>query len=179
MNNPFIIGEEIYLRPLEKSDLTREYLSWINDSEVTRYMETGTFPTNMENLEEYYRTMTSSPNHVILAIVNKKPDKHIGNIALNNINWVNRVANLGIMIGEKKHWGKGCGTEAVKLMVNYAFWKLNLHKVWVGVDEENTSAYHIYKVVGFVDEGCLKNELYRDGKYYWKIIMGIVREEKQ
>ena len=173
MRNPFIIGEKIYLRPLEKSDLSGSYLSWVNDPEVTRYMETGTFPTNLEKLEEYYSFMTTSPNYVILAIIDKELDKgkHIGNITLNNINWIHRIVNLGFMIGDKDYWGKGYGTEAIELMVKYAFATLNLHKISVGIYADHIGSIRAFKKAGFIQEAKLEGELYRDGKYRDKIIM--------
>jgi RimJ/RimL family protein N-acetyltransferase len=175
MNHPFITGKRLYLRGLERSDINETYLQWINNAEVTRYMVTGTFPSTMEKLEQYYQRMTTSPNHVILAIVDKESDKHIGNITLNNINWINRTADLGIMIGNKDFWGKGLGTEATKLMVQYAFEKLNLHKIWLGVHVSHEAAIRIYEKAGFEIEGRLRNHFYRDGKYHDMVIMGIIR----
>ena len=177
MNSSFVTGQKLYLRALEKSDINETYLGWINDSEVTRYMVTGIFPSNMERLEEYYQHMTTSPNHVILAIIDKASEKHIGNITLNDINWIDRRANLGIMVGDKDLWGKGYGTEATKLMIQYAFDKLNLHKLWLGVYAFHKAAIRLYEKAGFEVEGCFKNELYRDGKYHDRIVMGMTREK--
>ncbi len=179
MKHPFIMGQKLYLRALERSDINEDYLCWINDPEVTEYMTTGTFPSNMEKLEEYYHRMTTSPNHVILAIVDKGAEKHIGNIALNDIDWISRMANLGIMIGDKQFWDKDYGTEATRLMVQYAFGRLNLHRVWLGVYAGHQSAIRAYQKAGFEVEGELKNELYRYGKYHNRVIMGITREKLQ
>jgi ribosomal-protein-alanine N-acetyltransferase len=173
MDHPFVVGEKLYLRALERSDINEDYLHWINDAEVTKYMLTGTFPSNVEKLEEYYHRMTTSPNHVILAIVDKNSDRHVGNITLNDISWIDRTANLGIMIGDKDFWGKGYGTEATKLMIQYAFGRLNLRKLWLGVYASQKAAIRLYEKAGFKVEGCLKSELYRDGKYHDRIVMGI------
>lgn len=167
-------GEKRYLRPLEKSDLNERYLSWVNDSKVTKYLEVGTFPTNMEKLEKYYDFMTNSPNHIILAII--VGQKHIGNITLNDINWIHRTANLGIMIGDRDYWGKGYGTGAIKLMTQHAFGKLNLHKVWAGMYEDNGAAYRVFFKAGFRKEARLRDELYRDGQYHNKITMSVINE---
>jgi len=166
----------IYLKPLEKSDLNERYLSWVNDSEVTKYMEADTLPVSMEKLEKYYDFMTNSPNHVILAIVDKGTDYHIGNITLNDINWIHRTANLGIMIGDKGYWGKGYGTEAIKLMTKYAFDKLNLHKIWLSLWDDNIAAFRAYEKAGYKKEAELLSELYRNGKYHNRIYMGIINE---
>ncbi len=175
--HPFITGHKLYLRALGNSDINENYLRWINDAEVTQYMVTGTFPSNMEKLAEYYHRMTTSPNHVILAIIDKDSDRHIGNITLNDINWIDRTANLGIMIGDKDFWGKGYGTEATKLMTQYAFDRLNLHKLWLGVYASHKTAIRIYEKAGFEIEGNFKDELYRDGEYHDRVVMGITREK--
>lgn len=184
MKCPFLIGIKIYLRPLNEEDLNETYLSWINDPVVTAYMETGTFPTSVRQLQKYYSDAQDNPNMVHLAIMRTVPEtggftheEHIGNIALNQINWVNRTAYLGIMIGEKKCWGRGYGTEACKLLVDYAFMKLNLHKISLGVFEEHTHAVRSYLRAGFKVEAMLKKEIYRDGKYHNKVIMSVFNEK--
>ena len=165
---------KVHLRPLDKSDLNERYLSWVNDFEVIKYMETGTFPVRMENLEQYYDFMTNSPNHLILAIM--VGQEHIGNITLNDINWIHRIANLGIMIGDKDYWGKGYGIEAIKLMTQHAFSKLNLHKIWLSLWDDNTAAFMTYKNAGYKKEAELPSELCRNGKYHNRIYMGIIND---
>ena len=67
----FASGEKVYLRPLELSDLNERYLSWLNDPEVTRYLESGTFPMTRHDLQKFYQEVTGSRNQVILAVVDK------------------------------------------------------------------------------------------------------------
>jgi len=177
MKNPYLIGRKIYLRVLSKSDITDRYLSWLNDEEVTKYIDTAVFPTTKQGLKDFYKKIHESKNDIMFAIVDKRKDLHIGNIKLGNISWVHRYADLGIMIGEKKYWGKSCGEEATKLLLNYAFRKLNLNKVILGVSETHTSAMKTYERVGFKIEGRIRNLLYIDDKYCDKIIMGIARED--
>ena len=175
MDHPFYIGHGFYLKALEKSDINETYLKWINDHDVTQYMSTGTFPTNMDELLEYYHHMTTTPNNVIMAIVDTETDRHIGNVALNNINWINRNADLGIMIGNKEFWGRGYGTGATKLMVQYGFNTLNLHKIWLGVHTCHTVAIRAYQKAGFKIEGEFKDNVFKDGKYHDTLRMAIIQ----
>src|SRR5438552_18222176 len=110
-------GSVVLLRPLEHADLNERYRNWLNDPEVTRYTETGTFPSTAEDLENYYRGVTGSKNDVMLAVVDKKSGRHVGNVKLGPIHWVHRCATFGILIGEREFWGKGVGLEATRLMV--------------------------------------------------------------
>ena len=177
MHNPFLIGKKLYLRGLEKADLEGNYLKWLNDPEVTRFMFTSYFPYPKEKLEEYYRSMTTSDNNVIFAIVDKETDKHIGNIRLGPIDWIHRVADIGYMIGEKDFWGKGYTSEAVELVLDYAFSRLNLHKVRGGMVATHKGSLRAAEKGGLRQEGFGKAEYYRDGTYYDYIRVGICKED--
>jgi len=173
----FVPGSQVYLRPLEREDLTTRYLSWLNDPEITRYMESGTFPTTARDLEKFYDEVTGSRNQVILAIADKKSDQHIGNAKLGPIQWVHRSATFGIMLGDKKFWGKGIGLEATRLMVEYGFTRLNLRRIDLGVFAEHHAAVRCYEQAGFKVEGRMRECLFRDGKYLDRLYMALLRSE--
>lgn len=177
MYHPFIVGKKLYLRGLEKSDLEGDYFQWLNDREVTKFMDSGIFPNTQEKLEEFYKNNALSSNNVILAIIDVDSDKHIGNIKLGPINWISRISPLGIMIGNKEFWGKNYAPESIKLVLDYAFRRLNLHKITLGVVEKNNAAVSVYKKTGFKVEGLAKSQFYLDGEYCNAIYMGMTREE--
>ena len=173
----FIEGSKIYLRGLAKEDLRGNMFSWANNHEITYYMYMGLRPNTIELLEEEYNQLIHSEKDAVFAIVDKKTNVHIGNVGLYAINWVARSAEYRIVIGEKKYHGKGIGTEAAKLVVEYAFDKLNLNKVFLGVNAENKGAIKSYKNAGFIEEGKARQEIYRNGKYYDAVTMSILRKE--
>ena len=173
----FAEGLIVILRPLERTDLNERYLSWLNDPEVTRYTETGTFPTSAEDLENYYRSVTGSKNDVMLAVVEKKSGRHVGNVKLGPIHWVHHRATFGILIGEMEFWGKGVGLEATRLMVEYGFQRLNLHRIDLGVFAEHEEAVKCYKKAGFKVEGRMREDLFLDGEYKDRLGMGLLRSE--
>jgi RimJ/RimL family protein N-acetyltransferase len=177
MKTPFLIGDKIYLRPLAREDLNDAYLSWLNDPEVNRYLESGIFPYTHEQLEQYYTSVTGTTGKAALAIIEKATDKHIGNVKLEPINWVARHTVFGILIGEKAAWGKGYGTEATRLTVEYAFYRLNLLKVSLGVIAENKAAIKVYERLGFVREGVKRLDAYIQGVYYDSWWMSLLRDE--
>ncbi len=170
-------GPQVYLRPLERTDLGENYLAWLNDPEVTRYMETGTFPTTVEDLDRFYQEVTGSRSQVILAVVDKKSGRHIGNVKLGPIHWVHRRATFGILIGDKKFWGKGIGAEATRLAVEYGFYRLNLRRIDLGVFAEHESAVRSYEKVGFKVEGRFRQDMFQEGKYSDRLWMGLLRSE--
>jgi RimJ/RimL family protein N-acetyltransferase len=173
----FLDGKNVYLRPLLKSDITQRYVDWMNDAEVTRFMVTGVFPVTKRDLENYYRAFRQSKTDLLFAIIEKSSKRHIGNIKLGAISWIHRFADLGIVIGDKQCWGKGYGSEACRLLLSYAFGRLNLNKITLGVYGTHKSAIAAYKKVGFRAEGRIRKLLILDGEYVDQVLMGILRDD--
>jgi len=173
----FLRGSKVYLRPLERSDLNEKYRGWLNDHEVTRYLETGAFPTTIEDLEKFYQGVTGSRSEVIFAIVDAKSHRHIGNVKLGPINWVHRRAMFGIMIGEKEFWGSGVGEEVTRMAVEYGFFRLNLNRIGLAVYAEHEAGVRCYQAVGFKTEGRFREEMYSEGTYKDRLWMGLLRSE--
>jgi RimJ/RimL family protein N-acetyltransferase len=177
MHHPFIVGNKIYLRGLEKADLKGAYFDWLNDREVTKFMESGRFPNTREAMKKYYHDTRLSGNDVMFAIIDTETDKHVGNIRLGPINWIARVAPFGIMIGDKEFWGRGYGTEAIKLVLDYAFNRLNLHKVTAGIVAIHKASIKAFEKAGLEIEGRVKSQFCLDGKYYDSLYLGITEED--
>ena len=177
MKSPFLIGTHVYLRPLEFEDLNERYLSWLNDPVVNRYLESGIFPSTKEDLEKFFRQVTGTRDHVILAIMEKETDQHIGNVKLGPINWVHRKATFGILIGDKQFWNTGIGTEVTQLAVEYAFFRLNLRRIDLGVYAEHEVAVRSYEKVGFRIEGRFREDLFHEGQYKDRLWMGLLSSE--
>ncbi|MCX7950339.1 MAG: GNAT family N-acetyltransferase, partial [Clostridiales bacterium] len=111
------------------------------------------------------------------AIVLKDEDKLIGNVGLHNINWISRIAEIGILIGDKNYWGQGYAKEAMKLVLDYAFNMLNLHMVYLKVYGYNVSAIKCYEKVGFKFAGKLREAIEVAGEKYDVIYMDILKRE--
>ena len=176
MYHPFLIGEKVYLRRVERQDLEGNYFDWLNDYEVTKWLETGTFPNSMEAMENYFTKLDSSPNDVFFAIIEKETDRHIGNIRI-NINWVTRTADTGQLIGEKDAWGKGYGLESLKLVIDYCFKRLNLRRVSSGTIDGNIPALKDWERLGYTVEGRRRKAAYIDGEYRDVVEAGMLKEE--
>ncbi len=168
----FLKGKKVGLRNLTQDDISITYLCWINDQEVTAFLETGFFPGHLDELRNYLEKENRSQD-IFLGIFDIKKDTHIGNIKLSSINWIHRTAELGILIGEKAYWGQGFGGESVSLLVNHAFQTLNLRKIYLGVYENHQAAINSYKNQGFEIEGILKDHYFYKGKYVGKVYMAI------
>jgi RimJ/RimL family protein N-acetyltransferase len=175
MRNVFLAGTRVYLRPLERED-TAHFVAWVNDPQVTRTLLLHR-PMTLEAEEEFLANITKSERDVVLGIVARVSDDLIGITGLHQIDGKDRHAVFGIFIGEVSEWGKGYGTEATRLMVEYAFDTLNLHRVWLHVLEHHAAAIRLYRKVGFQQEGVLREALFREGRYHNLITMAILRDE--
>jgi ribosomal-protein-alanine N-acetyltransferase len=175
MKNPYLIGNKIYLRPLEKEDAV-SLSTWMNDPEVTRTLNAYR-PFSLRDEEEFIAKSTQGEHDLALGIALKSNDQLIGTCGLHRIDVKNRHASFGISIGDKAEWSKGYGTEATALMVRLGFETLNLNRIWLYVFEYNQRGIHTYEKVGFQQEGILRQDSYHEARYWNTILMAILREE--
>ncbi|MFY9270845.1 MAG: GNAT family protein [Candidatus Manganitrophaceae bacterium] len=173
----FLEGKRIYLREVRPSDVNERYYRWMNDPEVTRFLENRFYPNAIENLRDYVACKLGDRDNIFLAIVLKEGDRHIGNIKLGPIQSIHRIADIGLLIGEKDCWGKGVATEAIQLVSEYAFNVLNLHKVTAGCYGPNEGSARAFQKAGFVVEGIRKGQYYSNGVYVDDILLGLIRPE--
>jgi RimJ/RimL family protein N-acetyltransferase len=171
MKSSFLIGNKVYLRPLTLEDVSESYVGWFNDSEVCRYNSHHRFPMTVDDVLTYIQSVAKSKQSLVLAIIDIATEKHIGNIALQSIDWVARSAELAIVIGDKNYWGKGIGREACVLLVRHGLHVLNLHRIWLGTMEQNVGMQKIAESLGFIREGVLRQancqgETFSDGYAY-------------
>lgn len=170
-----IEGRKVRLRAWEREDARRGH-QWRNDPEVMCFLA-GRYPISLAEEERIIEGFaTPSPDALRLAM-ETKDGVHIGSIGLGRIERENRTAELGIMIGEKDHWDKGYGTDAVCTLLDFAFNQMNLNRVWLRVHELNARAMACYRKCGFREEGRLRSHFYWEGRYCDEVVMGILRGE--
>lgn len=177
MYHPFLIGTNLYLRRIEKSDLEGNYFQWLNDQEVTRWMQHGVFPNSAESMLNYYQRVAVSQTEMVLAIILLENDRHIGNIGLHNIHPVFHSAEIGILIGEKDVWGQGYATESISLLAAHAFNRLNLNRLSAGAVAKNQGSIRAFEKVGFVSEGVSRQAYYCEGQYADCVQLGLLKNE--
>ncbi len=152
-----IKGKKINLRKILIKDVNQEYVKWLNDFETNKFMETRHSNHNIGKIIQYIKECKLN-NSILLAIcLKKKKNLHIGNIKIGQINNFHKTAEISYFIGNKNEWGKGYGSEAVQLAVEYAFKTLNLYKCLAGVYGSNVGSYNLLKKTGFKKEAKIKN----------------------
>lgn len=176
---PNLYGDRIVLREYRREDL-KDMRQWVNDPEVVDNLsDVFLYPNTLEETEKFL-DFVMSKNGIDkgnFVIAHKENEEYIGQIDLIKIDWKNRIAEMGIVIGTKDNWGKGYGAEAIKLLQEFVFNRLNLNRLELIVHDYNKRAYNCYKKCGFKEEGRLREKFYINGKYTDYIVMGILRSE--
>jgi RimJ/RimL family protein N-acetyltransferase len=166
------------MRPLQESDLTPEYVSWLNDEVVCEFNSHAVFPYTVEKMKAYFNHLMQSFNtNVVLGIFDKQDHTHIGNIALQNINWVSHNAEYAILLGNRKYWGKGVASEASLMICQYGFDRLNLHRIYCGTSSKNLGMQKLAAKMNMKQEGVRKEAMYKNGEYVDIIEYGVLKNE--
>lgn len=169
-------GKKVILRPLRKSTDLENNLRWINDPEVTKYLLVYLPVGEKEEGDWIDGAGKENPDAVHFAI-ETHDGLHIGNIGFHKISWRDRTAVTGSLIGEKEYWGKGYGTDAKMLLLDYAFNALNLRKVNASVLAFNERSIRYGLRCGYKEEGRRRAEFYRDGSYHDEVLLAIFKED--
>jgi len=168
-------GKRLYLRPLELAD-EPQLRTWLNDPENWRTL-LRFLPINAEREREYLEELYKSSEHVGLGIVLRRDDRLIGATGFRQIHPSNRSAVFGLLIGDRREQSRGYGTEVTRLMVRYGFEELNLNRMALTVFSHNGRAIRAYRRAGFVQEGCLRQAMFRNGRYHDELCFSILRSE--
>lgn len=173
-----LIGDRIYLSPKGASDdEIQKFTEWMNDFEVTDYIGRSGNLITLIGEKDYLENIAKDSKNRNFDIITLNDNKLIGTVSLENINFIERSAILGIFIGDKDFRNNGYGTEAIKLLLEYGFKYLNLHSIRLDLLAVNERAHRCYLKCGFRDTGCSREEIFLNGKYYDKLHMDILENE--
>lgn len=177
MEKFFLKTEHCGLRLLNDNDVEGNYHNWFNDCEVCLYNSHYRFPKTKSELVEYIHEVNRDRHNLVFAIIELESNMHIGNISLQEINYIDRGAELAFMIGEKEYWGKGYAAEVAEVLIKHAFYRLNLHRLYCGTVDNNIRMQKLAEKLGFVQEGVRRQALFKNGSYHDIIEYGKLREE--
>ncbi len=167
---PKMIGDKCYLSPINPDDAA-QFTRWINDLEVIQNCTLATANINVPNEVESLGNLARDHHY---SIIDKSKDQLIGSCGLMDMDYCNRTAEIGIFIGDKNYWNAGYGSEALSLLIDYAFQYLNLDNIMLRVYDFNKRGLGSYEKVGFKLIGKRRNALKRFMKTFDIIYMDIV-----
>jgi RimJ/RimL family protein N-acetyltransferase len=171
-----IQGDTIRLRALERSDVP-SFTRWLNDPDVRRNLKVEGPKSEAAELEWYEKMRAAQERILGIEVRDGDGWRLIGNIGLVGVDWRERVASIGIVIGERDDWGKGYGRDAIRALARYAFEELNLHRLELEVYAFNERARRCYAACGFRHEGTRRAAVFRGGEYHDAHVMGMLAGE--
>lgn len=174
----FLQNELVVLRPLKEEDVSGGYRNWLNDPEACAFNNWHRFPQSEESLIDFIRSSRAGSNRaLVLAIETRESPRHVGNISLQSIDWISRQAEFAILIGDVEAHGKGIGHAAASLIIHHGFSSLNLHRIHCGTSSANTGMQRLALKLGFAQEGCRREALFKDGQFMDVIEYGLLANE--
>lgn len=169
----FLDSQRLYLRPLEPDDNVL-FARWANAEGMREYF--NVYPTSHARARERIGQLYTSWQHIILGVALKEDQRLIGLVGLKDINTLNQTAEFYVKIDEQEQ-GKGYGTEATKLMLQYGFLELNLNRIQTQDMEENIAGWRADEKAGFRHEGTLREVILRGGRYQDVRVYSLLRRE--
>lgn len=170
-------GELVRLREYRQPDVELAY-KYMNDLDVILNLGTDIpYPMTLEKEQQWYDRQRESNNSYSFAIETLEDSIYIGGCGINEYDWKNGTAEIGIFIGNAQFRGKGYGTDAMKILIDFIFNYTNINRIQLSLFSFNQRAYKSYLKCGFKEEGRLRQRIFRYGEYHDQIVMGLLREE--
>ena len=169
----FLETRNLVLKPFLKENISMKYLKWLNDPEINKYSLRRFHPYSDFDANRYLDNLAD--NEKILSI-NTKDNEYIGNIKYGPIDWLNRSADVSIIIGEKDFWGKGFASESIYLITKHLFLTLNLNRV--GADSCNPAFIQaVKKNLGWRLEGKMEKRMFVENEYVDYYFLAILQKD--
>jgi RimJ/RimL family protein N-acetyltransferase len=169
----------IKFKPLTQEHLTPFY-TWLNDDNVINYSLTLFQQLSTEEeISKWFSKLLADTKNYTIGIFLQDSDVFIGYTGICNISNINQSGEYFIFIGDKSHWGKGIGTLVTKDILEFGFQELNLNRIMLTVSAPNIGGIRAYEKAGFKKEGIMRDACFRDGEFHDKIMMSILRDERE
>ena len=175
MLGPRIVGERVTLAPMTLDHL-EPFTRWFADPLVTRYL-LRIEPPSMKQEVEWYEAMCADPNRVNWGVFVGESETLIGTTGIEAINWRHRHASSGTLLGDRSYWGKGLGSETMRLRTAYGFQHLGLEKLKSSAFADNAGSRRSLEKAGYRQSGLERREIFRDGRWHDIVLYEVLREE--
>jgi len=167
---------KVYLRALEVEDYQTS-IAWRQDQQIWNMVVGRRYFVSSEFEKKWVQQAGDLQGQLKLAICDVLTDNYIGNIYLSNIDFFNRTANSGKLIGNKAYWGKGFGTHATLLLLYHAFYDLGLERIESRVLLHNQASIRVLEKCGYKAEGVMRKAVFKQGRSQDLVLMSVIRED--
>lgn len=179
LKTPVLNGLQVYLKELLPSDVTEEYVQWLNNPSINQFLESRYQVQTINSCKHFIEELQSQNNNHFWGIYCNQKKRHIGNIKLGPISKLYQRATIGLLIGNKAYWEKGIATEAINLISDFAFQKLGLHKLDAGCYASNQGSKKAFLKAGYQVEGVLKDHFFYQDRFEHCVLLGKISKSPQ
>lgn len=172
-----LTGERVRLRAVEREDLPR-YVAWLNDPELRGHLLVFA-PLSLNDEERWFAGLGVDASRKVFAIDRAEGDGwvHVGGCGLERVDVRNGSCTVGIFLAAPSERGQGTGSEALRLLLDFAFDEMRLHRVELEVFEHNAGARRVYERLGFIVEGQRRESAFKGGRFLSPIVMSLLEHE--
>lgn len=170
-------SRRLVFRPLTGADCNATYLGWLNDPEVSRFLETRHMPQSIESILAFVEAVNGRENEYLFGMFRKSDDCHIGNIKVGPISAIHRRGDVSLFLGERSAWGQGFATEAIAAVSLFAFDTLGVAKLAAGMYAENLGSFHAFLKAGYKQEGHRRQHGMIDGTFHDILECGLITDD--
>ncbi len=175
--SPDIRTDRLLITPFGERHLTGRYLGWLNDKELMRYSEQRHRHHTLDSCREYWLSFDHSPHYFWAMEEHRNGWGHIGNLNA-YVDERNRLADLGILVGESRARKKGYGLEAWQAVISFLFSERHIRKISAGAMAANHPMLQLMRSAGMVDDGIRRRHYLHHGKEEDIIHMAIFKQDK-
>jgi len=178
LGDDLLRGEKVYLN-LPNEDDVDTLTAWFNkDFEMMKWLGIHpVYPMTHKDEKDWIELTRSEADSYIFAMRSLEDDALVGTCALFGVDWRSSNAELGIVVGDANRRSKGYGSDAMRVLLRFGFMELNLHRIYLQVQHENTRGIRAYEKVGFVHEGAQRQMILREGRFRDNVYMSVLRRE--
>jgi RimJ/RimL family protein N-acetyltransferase len=169
--------ERLLLRELGPEDCSAEYVGWLNDPEVNRFLETRHERQDEARVRSFVETVRARDDAFLFGIFLAEGGRHIGNIKVGPIRAVHRLAEISLFIGDRSSWGRGYAAEAIGALSRYAFEQLGVEKLSASMYAPNVASTKAFLKVGYREEGRRRRHVMLDGDRVDMFELGLVPDD--
>lgn len=177
MKNFSLHSVRFTFRILKIEDVSDRYISWLNDSDINKFLETRFQVQTRESCESFVLAMQEDPSHYLFGIFDNESGLHIGNIKLGFIDANHKKAQISFFIGDKTFWGRRCAIESIECVTKWGFETLRLTRIEAGCYEENFASIRAFLRVGYIVEGFQRSAFKFEEQNIGCFLLGMISSD--
>ncbi|MFN4219838.1 MAG: GNAT family N-acetyltransferase [bacterium] len=170
-------GKNVFLTPIERHNLVSVH-QWLKELDNFFYFSDQFItPPTLDEIEIWYNSLINNNKNKVFIINHNETKVSLGMVELSKIDWKNRNAYIGVLIGNRNQRGKGFATESLKILINLAFQYWNLHKLYALIVDNNLPSIKLFEKMNFTKEAVLIQSYFVDNEYHDQFLYSLLRND--